>query len=288
VSRLSQPRLTYTRRPTVPISIHFLTEAALDDARLADYRDLQDRRLGENSGRFVAESELVVRKLLATELVVCSVLLTAPRMASLETALSAARGDFPVFVVPQPVMDQIAGFHVHRGCLAIAERPIRTTIPANAQLVVVLVDLVDVDNLGAMARNAAAFGADAMLLSPRCADPFYRKAVRTSAGAVLSLPIVRAKRWPEDLVALREEHGLLLVGAVVSEDATTLSTFDPPPRLAVLFGAEGPGLDNTTQSACDALVTIPMAKAPAVDSLNVATAGAVFLYHITQGTGRAR
>ncbi len=157
-------------------------------------------------------------------------------------------------------MDHIAGFHVHRGCLAIAERPPRPTIPANARTVVVLVDLVDVDNLGAMARNAAAFGADAILLSPRCADPFYRKAVRTSAGAVLSLPIVRATRWPEDLLALREQHGLALVGAVLDARAVALAGFLPPARLAVLFGSEGPGLDAQTRSACDTLVTIPMAS----------------------------
>ena len=264
------------------IDLHFLTESALDDARLADYHDLQDRRLGEDSGRFVAESELVVRKLLATDLRVRSLLLTAPRLASLESLLATVKGDYPVFVVPQAVMDQIAGFHVHRGCLAIAERPPQPVIPADARTVVVLVDLVDVDNLGAMARNAAAFGADAMLLSPRCADPYYRKAVRTSAGAVLSLPIVRATRWPEDLLALRDQHGLALVGAVLVDGAIPLANFVPPPRLAILFGAEGPGLDQQTQAACDALVTIPMAKSPAVDSLNVATAGAVFLYHITQ------
>ncbi len=272
---------------TVSIDVHFLTESALDDARLTDYRDLQDRRLGESSGRFVAESELVVRKLLATDLRVCSLLLTAPRLASLEPVLAAGRGDFPVFVVPQGVMDHIAGFHVHRGCLAIAERPRSPTIPPDARTVVVLVDLVDVDNLGAMARNAAAFGADAMLLSPRCADPYYRKAVRTSAGAVLSLPIVRAERWPEDLLALREQHHLALVGAVVDASAAALADFLPPPRLAVLFGAEGPGLDAQTRGACDTLVTIPMARSPAVDSLNVATAGAVFLYHITQRQARA-
>ena len=266
----------------MPIDLHFLTESALDDARLVDYRDLQDRRLGEDSGRFVAESELVVRKLLATELRVCSLLLTAPRLASLEPVLAAGNGDFPVFVVPQAVMDRIAGFHVHRGCLAIAERPQAPTIPADARTVLVLVDLVDVDNLGAMARNAAAFGADALVLSPRCADPFYRKAVRTSAGAVLSLPIVRVKRWPEELLALREQLGLALVGAVLDERANPLASFVPPARLAVLFGAEGPGLDAETQRICDTLVTIPMAKSPAVDSLNVATAGAVFLYHITQ------
>ena len=265
----------------MPIDLHFLTDATLDDARLADFRDLQDRRLSQDSGRFVAESELVVRELLATDLRVCSLLLTAPRLAALEALLTAGKGDYPVFVVPQAVMDQIAGFHVHRGCLAIAERPRQPVIPAGARTVVVLVDLVDVDNLGAMARNAAAFGADAMLLSPRCADPFYRKAVRTSAGAVLSLPIVRATRWPEDVLALREQ-GFALVGAVLDEGATPLAEFLPPARLAVLFGAEGPGLDEATKHACDTLVTIPMAQSPAVDSINVATAGAVVLYHITQ------
>ena len=272
--------------PAVSIDIHFLTESALDDARLADYCDLRDRRLGEDSGRFVAESELIVRKLLATDLRVCSLLLTAPRLTSLEPALATARGDFPVFVVPQAVMDHLAGFHVHRGCLAIAERRQEPAIPALARTVIVLVDLVDVDNLGAMARNAAAFGADAMLLSPRCADPFYRKAVRTSAGAVLSLPIIRAKHWPDDLLALRAQQGFSLVGAVLDKDATPLASFVPSARMAMLFGAEGPGLDEQTRSICDSLVTIPMARAPGVDSLNVAVAGAIFLYHITQRTER--
>jgi tRNA G18 (ribose-2'-O)-methylase SpoU len=263
------------------MDLHFLTESALDDARLADYRNLQDRRLGADSWRFVAESELIVRKLLATPLHVCSVLVTAPRLAALESALSS-RPDLPVFVVPQLVMDGIAGYHVHRGCLAIAERPRQVAIPAQARTVVVLVDLVDVDNVGAMARNAAAFGADAVLLSPRSADPFYRKAVRTSAGAVLSLPMIRATRWPDDLLALRESHGMALVGAALDEHAIPLADFVPPARIALLFGAEGPGLDQQTRDACDTLVTIPMAQAPAVDSLNVATAGAVFLYHVSQ------
>ena len=270
----------------MPFELHVLTESALIDPRLADYRDLHDRRLGEDSGRFIAESELVVRKLLAAGLPIHSLLLTAPRLATLEPALAEAPGDFPVFLVPQPVMDEIAGFHVHRGCLAIAERPRTPTIAPNARLVVVLVDLVDVDNLGSIARNAAAFGADALVLSPRCADPFYRKAVRTSAGAVLSLPIVRAMRWPEDLLALRDERGFSLVGAVLGDDAVPLSRFVPlnpgGERTALLLGAEGPGLSPDIQSLCDHRVTIPMAKSPGVDSLNVATASAVFLYHLTQ------
>ena len=271
----------------MPIDVHFLTEAALADDRLADYRDLQDRRLAEASGRFVAESELVVRKLLATRLRVVSLLLTAPRLAALESALAAANRDFPVYVVPQTVMDQVAGFHVHRGCLAIAERPHGSRVPEGARLVVVLVDLVDVDNLGAMARNAAAFGADALLLSPRCADPFYRKAVRTSAGAVLSLPIVRASRWPDELLTLREQHGFRLVGAVLGGQARPLAEFSPPDHLAMLFGSEGPGLDQETQSLCDDILSVPMAASHGVDSLNVATAGALFLYHCTQWARRA-
>jgi tRNA G18 (ribose-2'-O)-methylase SpoU len=269
----------------VPFDLHVLTESALDDPRLADYRDLQDQRLGPESGRFIAESEIVVRKLIAARLRIHSLLLTAPRLAALEPALAAAEGGVPVFLVPQTVMDRIAGFHVHRGCLAIAQRPCWAALPPQARTVVVLVDLVDVDNLGSIARNAAAFGVDAILLSPRSADPFYRKAVRTSAGAVFSLPIVRAASWPDDLLALRE-RGFALVAAVLGDDALPLASFVAPERRAILFGSEGPGLEPSIQRLCDHRVTIPMAKSPGVDSLNVATASAVFLYHITQVAGR--
>jgi tRNA G18 (ribose-2'-O)-methylase SpoU len=267
--------------------LHVLTDSALDDVRLSDYHDLQERRLGEESGRFVAESEVVVRKLLAARLKIHSLLLTAPRLAALEPALAEAEDDVPVFLVPQSAMDQIAGFHVHRGCLALAERPRCPTIPGDARTVVVLEDLVDVDNVGSIVRNAAAFAADAILLSPRCADPFYRKAIRTSAGAVFSIPIVRASRWPGDLLALRESSNFSLVAAVLADDAVPLASFAAPERIAILFGSEGAGLTPSLQSLCDARLTIPMAKTPGVDSLNVANASAVFLYHLTQVAHRA-
>jgi tRNA G18 (ribose-2'-O)-methylase SpoU len=260
--------------------IHFITDAAPDDPRLLYYRDLRDRRLADQAGRFVAESELIVRKLLQTPIETESVLLTAPRLASLEPLLSTLSADFPVYVVPQAMMDQVAGFHVHRGCLAIARRP-EWAVPDDARLVGVCVDLVDVDNLGAMARNAAAFGVDALVLSPRCADPFYRKAVRTSAGAVLTLPIVRATRWPCELEDLRQ-RGFTVLGAALSPKAVPLTQWPRSQRTAVLFGSEGSGLDAHTMSLCDALVTIPMAQSPAVDSLNVATAAAVIFFHLTQ------
>jgi tRNA G18 (ribose-2'-O)-methylase SpoU len=133
-----------------------------------------------------------------------------------------------------------------------------------------------------MARNAAAFGADALVLSPRCADPFYRKAVRVSLGAVFELPIIRLERWPEDLARLRA-GGLSLVAAVVDPSAVPLHRFAPPDRFALLLGAEGPGLSAGARAACDARVTIPMS--PGADSLNVATAGAVFLHALTRPGG---
>jgi tRNA G18 (ribose-2'-O)-methylase SpoU len=148
------------------------------------------------------------------------------------------------------------------------------------------VDLVDVDNVGTMARNAACFGVDGLVLSPRCADPFYRKAIRTSAGAVLTLPIVRATRWPGELENLRQ-RGFTLLGAALSPKAVPLAQCPRSQRTAVLFGNEAVGLDDHTMSLCDALVTIPMAQSPAVNSLNVATAAAVIFFHLTMCAPKA-
>jgi tRNA G18 (ribose-2'-O)-methylase SpoU len=248
----------------------FVTDPA--DPRLGDYRDLRDRHLNEEGGKFVAESELVVRKLLASRLRVHSVLVTAPRLKALEDVL----GEVETLVAPQELVDNVAGFHVHRGCLAIGERPRDVALPAEAPALLALEDLVDVDNLGALTRNAAALGAGGILLSPRCADPFYRKAIRVSMGSVFHLPIVRAVAWLDDLRALRE-RGYVLIAAVLGE-ATPIQRFTPPPRFALVLGAEGPGLTPGTQRLCDARVTIPMA--PGADSLNVATAGAVLLHRL--------
>ena len=254
-----------------------------DDPRLADYRALRERHLNEGGGRFVAESERVVRRLLASGLEVHSVLVTPPRLRALEDALDAPRasGGPAIYVATQAVVDAIAGFHVHRGCLAIGERPAARAPPAGARGVVVLEDLVDVDNLGAIARNASAFGADALVLSPRCADPFYRKAIRVSLGAVFDLPVVRLSRWPEDLDILRD-LGFSLVAAVLSPGATPLPRFAPPARWALLLGAEGPGLSPGAVLRCHHSVTIPMSNRPGADSLNVATAAAVMMYALAR------
>ena len=255
-----------------PITVH-----DAGDPRLADYRHLKDRDLSREGGRFIAESERVVRRLVASGLVVRSVLLTAARLASLAGDLVAVTA--PIYVAPQELLNEVAGFHVHRGCLAVGERPASASIPDAARTLVVLEDLVDADNLGASVRNAAAFGADALVLSPRCADPFYRKAIRVAIGATFTLPIVRLDAWPAPLQDLRG-RGFALAGAVVSAGAVPLAHVARPPRVALLLGAEGPGLSAAARAACDLLITIPMA--PGADSLNVATAGAVALFHLQQ------
>jgi tRNA G18 (ribose-2'-O)-methylase SpoU len=217
----------------------------------------------------VAESELVVKKLLGSGLRVHSLLVTAARLPALEGHL---RDDIPVLVAPPSVLDGVTGFHVHRGCLAVGERPL-AELPAGARAVVVLEDLVDVDNVGAMARNAASLGADALLISPGCADPFYRKAIRVSMGSVFSLPIVRARRWPDEL----RELALPKIAAVL-KDSVPAARLPALPAFALVLGSEGPGLTAETIALCDHRATIPMA--PGADSLNVATAGAVLLYEL--------
>ena len=155
-------------------------------------------------------------------------------------------------------------------------------MPDDARTVVVLEDLVDVDNLGAMVRNAAAFGADALLLSPRAADPFYRKAIRVSMGSVFTLPIVRAERWPDDLAGAPAAQGLTLVAAVLDEAAVPLGRFTWPPRAALLLGSEGPGPHRRRQRCLRSPGDDPDGRERA-DSLNVATAGALFLYDRSRG-----
>lgn len=255
------------------------------DPRLDGYRDLhnmKDRRFDAGTGRFIAESELVVRKLLTSGLAVESILATETRWRSLAatTGAEAVRPDIPVYRVSQSVMDQVTGFHFHRGCLAIGHRPATTAIPDGARLIVALENLVDVDNVGAVVRNACAFGVDALILSPQSADPYYRKAIRVAMGNTFFLPVWRADRWPDDLLKLKQS-GFTLVGTTLSPTAQRLPDWRPTTNTVLIFGSEGPGLAPATLQMCDHLVTIPMVNA---DSLNVGTACAIFLYHAVYHT----
>lgn len=258
----------------------------LDDPRLADYRDLGDAARRVRDGVFVAESRFVVRRLLAASpFHARSVLATAPALAGLDDVLAARPVPPRVYVAERALIERVTGFDFHRGCLAVGERGVPrepAALLAAARLLVVLERVADPDNVGAVFRNAAAFGADAVLLSPGTADPLYRKAVRVSLGATLTTPFATLADWPADLAQLRAA-GFALVALAPDPGAEDLGTFaaDPlPPRLALLVGTEGDGLGAAVRAAADVAVRIPMA--PGVEALNVATATGIALHRLAR------
>lgn len=252
------------------------------------FRDIKDRTLKTRDGLFVAEGVEVVRRLLRGGPRVHS-LLTCPE--KLERIRDCLRSDTPTFVADHSQIEKIVGYDMRRyGVLACAFRPAGTTLDravatacsaasqgaGPAPPIVVLENINDAENLGVIIRNAAAFGARLAILGG-CCDPFYRRVVRVSMGAVFDLPLHISDDLPSDLESLRTRHGFTLTGAVVSDDATPLHRAERPARVALLFGAEGPGLSSAVQDLCDERVVIPMA--PGCDSLNVAVASGVFLFH---------
>lgn len=260
--------------------------ARADDPRLEDYVGLRDpvlRRTREaTAGLFIAEGHLVVERLLASRFPVRSVLVTERGLRVLLPALQQA--DVTVHLVGAAVARAVTGYDVHRGVLASGQRlalPDPAEVLAGARVVLVLEDLTDQANLGALFRNAAALGADAVLLSPRCCDPLYRRSVRVSMGAVLTVPFAYVEPWPEGLGALAE-HGFTLVGLTPDPAAEPLDVVagqlvaGTGGRVALLLGSEGPGLSRAARAASNRCVRIAME--PGVDSLNVATAAAVALH----------
>ncbi|MBW3556262.1 MAG: RNA methyltransferase [Actinobacteria bacterium] len=259
------------------------------DGRVADFvlltdPDLRRRREqsgGADGGFFIAEGELVIRQLLASPYRVRSLLLTPARLASLEAEL--AELDVPVFVAGQEVVNAISGFHLHRGALAAAERGPAydpAAVAEAADLLVVAEGVNDHENLGALFRNSAAFGAGGLLLDPTCADPLYRRSVRVSMGHVLRVPFARLPGWPQSLADLRS-LGFEVLALTPAADAVDIRTIEPRPRQALVVGAEGPGLSAAALATADRRVRVAMA--PGVDSLNVATAAAVALHHLRPG-----
>ncbi len=265
----------------------------LDDPRIAGYRDVSDGSLLEEKGLFVAEGRLVVERLLADGRYRVRSLLVTPAVEKGDGSLLRERQStgarIPCFVASPDLMRGLTGFNFHRGCLALAERPAPAPAGdllaglAGSTTVVVLEDVTDADNVGSVFRNAAALGAGAVLLSPGCCDPLYRKAIRTSMAAVLRVPFARVAPWPDGLSALRAE-GFTVVALTPALGAQDLAAFarDPgrPKRLALLVGTEGAGLSAAAAALADARVRIPMA--PGVDSLNLATATGVALYELSK------
>jgi len=259
---------------------------AASDPRLADYRDIGDAELRRRHGLFIAESRSVVRRLLeAGRFRTRSILLTATALDGLRDALVAWAPRGPLYVAPHEVIRAVTGFDFHRGCLAIGERgaPLaleRVLAPRGPRTLLVLDDLSNPDNVGGAFRNAMAFGADAVLLSPGCADPLYRKAIRTSLGSALVVPFAHVDDWTAGLRQVREA-GYTLIALTpdpAAEDIGELWTSRArSPRVALALGAEGPGLSEATRAAADLAVRIPMAGPY---SLNVATAAGIALHRL--------
>ena len=254
-----------------------------DDPRVAGYRDLRDGELVRSRGVFVAEGRLVVRRVVEDgRYRVQSVLVNGAALLDLASAIAALGADVPVFVCGSEELAGIAGYDVHRGCLALVHRRPDTTadeLIASAQTLVVLEAVSNADNVGGVFRNAAAFGTGGVLLSPTCCDPLYRKAIRTSMGATLRVPFARAGAddWPIVLTRARAA-GFTIVALTPREPSETLEAFavrPRTPRIALMVGTEGAGLTPAAEAAADYRLRIPIAAD--VDSLNVAVAAGIAL-----------
>lgn len=256
--------------------------ASADDPRLEPYRAVRDRDLLDLHDGFMAEGEVILRVLARS----CfhraeSVLLAEKRAEPLAPVLALLPADTPVYVAPQPVLDAVAGFHLHRGVLAFGRRgpaldadALTARFPAGA-LIVALFGVGNHDNMGGVFRNAAAFGADAVLLDEACCDPLYRKSIRVSVGAALLTPFARLP--PDaDPVAWFEAAGLTPL-ALSPSGAETLAEVRRPDRACLLLGSEGPGLPPSLLARART-VRIPMSAG--FDSLNVAVASGIALHHL--------
>jgi len=253
-----------------------------DDPRLADYVRLTDiglRKSFESAhGLFVAEGEKVIRRALAAGYPPRSLLITERRLAGVTDLLSACAS--AAYVVPGPVAEQVTGFNVHRGVLAsMARLPVRgvSEVLSGARRIMVLEDIVDHTNVGAIFRCAAAFGIDGVVLAPRCADPLYRRAVRVSMGAVFAVPYARMTDWYGGLADLRAA-GFRLLALTPDQSAVPIGAAEMAERAALMLGTEGDGLSSRWRQEADEAVCIPMAPgamAAGVDSLNVVAAAAI-------------
>jgi tRNA G18 (ribose-2'-O)-methylase SpoU len=268
-----------------------ITITSLDDPRVEVFRNLRDKDLKSGHGSlFMAESEMVLRQVLRSRSKdqIHSVLVTQPRLEKLRDALALLPPEVPVYVAEKPVVRDILGIHLHRGALAAVYRPEQESLTLDGALgflkdrprftLVLAEGVSDTDNMGSIFRNTAAFGADGVVLNATCCDPLYRKSVRTSVGHVLHIPFARSQDFPADLMRLKTEWGLTLIGAETKLGARPVWEGPQADRLGIILGSEGYGLSPETIACCDAICEIPMAAE--ARSLNVAAASAVILYEL--------
>ena len=254
----------------------------VNDSRITGYRDIRERDLVGRRGRFIAEGKVVLNVLFgARRFGVESVLLLDKRVEGLRDLLAIVPDDVPVYVASQAVFDAIAGFHMHRGVLAIGMRPIEPDIDALLRslpdrcMVPVLVGIANHDNVGSIFRNAAAFGAAAVLLDQTCCDPLYRKAIRVSVGAALKVPFASLP-GTDEMFAKLDRHGFEQV-ALSPAGHVEISQLQPRGRIALYLGSEGAGLPAALMTRMTT-VSIPIAND--FDSLNVAAASAIALHRL--------
>jgi tRNA G18 (ribose-2'-O)-methylase SpoU len=266
------------RRVDLPAGGRGLEEPALDDfLRLTDVA--LRRRLEPAGGLYLAESTRVIERALAAGHRPRAVLTAEAWLPQLEPLLEPFP-DVPVYVGEDAELERVTGFHLHRGALASMHRPVAPPLEevlAGARRIVVLEDIVDHTNVGSVFRSVAGLGADAVLVTPRCADPLYRRSVRVSMGTVLQVPWTRLPEWRDAAPALHAA-GFRIAALALSDEAVSLDELaaDPPERLALVLGTEGDGLSRGALAAADTVVRIPMRHG--VDSLNVAAAAAVAVW----------
>ncbi len=272
--------------------MHVVQIDDLDHSGLSDYRNLTDvalRRVSEPAGGlYIAESSKVIARAIAAGHQPRSILVQQQWLAEMEALLEGF--DVPVYVGAPGLLEQLTGFNLHRGALAAMHRPPLASVEQiieGARRIIVLEDVVDHTNVGAIFRAAAGLGADAVLITPRCADPLYRRSVRVSMGTVLQVPWTRLPEWPEG-ARLLSAAGFHLAALALADDAKTLDELaaNPPPKIALLLGTEGDGLSTSALAHADSVVTIPMQHG--VDSLNVASASAVALWALRVPTEPSR
>lgn len=264
----------------------------IDDPRVADFRRLNDaqyRRILEGGEWFVAEGPVPVERLLGSRHRVRALLVAEQKLDRLLSSVEpGSRGSLPaVYVADRTLVNEIVGFDLHRGVVASADRvphPTVAALGARTRRLVVLEGLNDPENLGLIARSARALGADGMVLDPTCTDPYSRRSVRVSMGEILYLPTARADPadWPAATLATLRDAGFATWAMTPAVDAVDVWTLDVPERIALLFGAEGPGLTASAMAGVDHRVSIPIAED--VDSLNVAASAAIGLAVLSRPT----
>jgi len=261
---------------------------SLEDPRVAEYRNLRDAAL-RRPGLFMAEGRLNVERLIQSERFhPQSLFVTRTALDAIEGTLADRYDDVPIYVAEQKVLNGVAGYDVHRGCLAVGVRPpervldvLLEDLAPGPALLVLLEDVSNSDNVGGVFRNAMAFGVDAVLVTPKSVDPLYRKSIRVSMGASLLVPFCRVSEDAAVILQL-QAAGFCVAALVTDRDAISLSHWSPvppaPERVVLMLGAEGPGLSEEARRVADVSLRIPMVSG--ADSLNLYTAAGIAMHHV--------